>query len=130
MDIYTPTDAVTSGKKLPVYFFIQGGGFAELSNPNYNGTYLVEASGHNIIVVTFNYRVGPFGFLAGQEVEQDASLNNGLKDQRKALEWVQKYISKVSTAVFVFDFLSNGDLSLAEIPNTSSSVVIVPEARR
>ncbi|KAJ5677411.1 uncharacterized protein N7477_003044 [Penicillium maclennaniae] len=94
MDIYTPTDAVNSERNLPVYFFIQGGGFAELSNPNYNGTFLVEASGHNIIVVTFNYRVGPFGFLAGEEVEQGASLNNGLKDQRQALQWVQDHISK------------------------------------
>lgn len=101
MDIYTPTDAVTSGRNLPVYFFIQGGGFAELSNPNYNGSYLVEASDHNIVVVTFNYRVGPFGFLAGKEVEEGASLNNGLKDQLKALEWVQKHISKVNSA-FLF----------------------------
>lgn len=33
------------------------------------------------------------GFLAGSEVEADGSINNGLKDQRKALEWVQNYIS-------------------------------------
>lgn len=107
MDIYTPTNAVNSGKKLPVYFFIQGGGFAELSNPNYNGTYLVEASGHNIIVVTFNYRVGPFGFLAGEEVKQGASLNNGLKDQRQALEWVQRHIGKVCIALFLSHLLSH-----------------------
>ena len=43
----------------------------------------------NIIVITFNYRVGPYGFLASEEV---VSRNNGLRDQRKALEWVQKYI--------------------------------------
>lgn len=96
IDVYSPTSAVQARKKLPVYFFIQGGGFAELSNPNYNGTGLVEASGHNIVVVTFNYRVGPYGFLAGKEVEQGASLNNGLKDQIKALGWVHRYIHKVS----------------------------------
>lgn len=48
-----------------------------------------------MIYVDFNYRVGPYGFLASSEVESKGSLNNGLKDQRKALEWVQKYISKV-----------------------------------
>lgn len=48
-----------------------------------------------MIYVDFNYRVGPYGFLASSEVESQGSLNNGLKDQRKALEWVQKYISKV-----------------------------------
>ncbi|KAJ9631956.1 hypothetical protein H2203_000357 [Taxawa tesnikishii (nom. ined.)] len=48
----------------------------------------------NIVVVNFNYRVGPYGFLASQEVVKGGSINNGLKDQRKALQWVQKYISK------------------------------------
>lgn len=78
-----------------MYFFIQGGGFASLSNQDYSGIGLVKASDFNIVVVTFNYRVGPYGFLAGEEVENGASLNNGLKDQIKALEWVQKHISKV-----------------------------------
>ncbi|KAJ5628323.1 Carboxylesterasetype B [Penicillium lividum] len=94
IDVYAPTKAFTSKASLPVYFFIQGGGFAALSNPNYNGSGLIQAAGHNIVVVTFNYRVGPFGFLASEEVSQGASLNNGLKDQLKALEWVQKHISQ------------------------------------
>jgi len=79
-----------------VYFFIQGGGFNSNSNANYNGSGLVTASGFNIIVVNFNYRVGPYGFIASREiVESDtASTNNGLKDQRKAMEWIQKYITR------------------------------------
>lgn len=92
LDVYAPTGAASQGKMLPVYFFIQGGGFISNSNPNYNGSGLIEASGYEIVVVNFNYRVGPYGFLAGQEVLQSASVNNGLKDQRKALQWVQKYI--------------------------------------
>ncbi|KAJ5951812.1 Carboxylesterase type B [Penicillium vulpinum] len=94
LDIYAPTAALKDSKKLPVYFFIQGGGFAGNSNANYNGTGLINASGNNMVVVTFNYRVGPYGFLAGREIEKGASLNNGLKDQRKALKWVQRHISK------------------------------------
>ncbi|KAI2791527.1 hypothetical protein POX_c04388 [Penicillium oxalicum] len=94
LDIYAPTDAFKHGKKLPVYFFIQGGGFASLSNNNYNGTGLIKASDSNIVVVNFNYRVGPYGFLASEEVEAHASLNNGLKDQIKALQWVKKHIGK------------------------------------
>jgi carboxylesterase type B len=45
-------------------------------------------------VVAFNYRVGLFGFLASAEVAKDptAAVNNGLRDQRAALQWVQKYI--------------------------------------
>jgi carboxylesterase type B len=82
---------------VPVFFWIQGGGFNADSNPDYDGTGLIQASGQNIAVVTFNYRVGPYGFLASEEVERAGSLNNGLKDIIKALEWVQKYIHIVST---------------------------------
>ncbi|KAL9618080.1 MAG: hypothetical protein Q9160_007150 [Pyrenula sp. 1 TL-2023] len=90
LDVYAPSNA-TATSKLPVFFFIQGGGFNADSNPNFNGSGIVTASGYNVVVVTFNYRVGPYGFLAGQEV---SSLNNGLKDQVKALEWVQSYITE------------------------------------
>lgn len=60
-----------------------------------NGNGLVVASGMNIVVVTLNYRVGPYGFLSSQEVEQEASLNNGLKDIIQALKWVQTHIGTV-----------------------------------
>lgn len=66
-----------------------------MTNANYDGTGLIEASDFNIVVVTFNYRVGPYGFLASQEVEQSGGLNNGLKDMIKLLQWVQKYIVQV-----------------------------------
>lgn len=79
---------------MPVYFFIQGGGFNQNSNYNFNGSGLVTASGNNIIVVTSNYRVGPYGFLASEEVLLGGSINNGLKDQRFGMHWVQEYISQ------------------------------------
>lgn len=104
LDVYAPSGA-TGSKGLPVYFYIQGGGFAVNSNANYNGAGLIKASGDNIVVVTFNYRVGPYGFLAGEEVDARASLNNGLKDQRKALQWVHKHISKVRGYHYVSFFM-------------------------
>lgn len=57
---------------------------------------MVEESGGNVVLVNFNYRVGAYGFLASEKVRKDGVLNTGLLDQRKALEWVQKYISLVS----------------------------------
>lgn len=60
-----------------------------------NGTGLVTAGDMGLIVVTFNYRVGPYGFLASREVMGDGNINVGLLDQRKALEWVQANIAKV-----------------------------------
>lgn len=58
LNVFAPSNA-RQGSKLPVYFFIQGGGFNTNSNANYNGSGLIQASGMNIVVVNFNYRVGP-----------------------------------------------------------------------
>lgn len=55
MNIFAPSTA-SKGSKLPVFFFIQGGGFNTNSNANLNGSGLVTASDNNIVVVNFNYR--------------------------------------------------------------------------
>ena len=90
LNVQAPTHA-TPGSKLPVMVYIQGGGFNTNGNPNVNGTGLIKAADNDLVYVTFNYRVGPYGFLTnGDEV----TPNNGLRDQRKALEWVQQHISK------------------------------------
>ena len=102
MDVYAPSSA-TEKSKLPVFFWIQGGGYTGNSNPNYNGTNLINSSGGNVVVVNFNYRVGPFGFLASEKVRKNGDLNAGLLDQRKALQWVQKHISKVGISHLYWD---------------------------
>ncbi|KAH8119020.1 triacylglycerol lipase [Phellopilus nigrolimitatus] len=93
LDVYAPTNASTT-TPLPVYFFIQGGGFSENSNPNYNASGLITAGAMDLVVVTFNYRVGPYGLLASEEVRKNGDINAGLLDQRKALQWVHDNISK------------------------------------
>lgn len=90
LDVYAPSTA-TSASKLPVFFFIQGGGFVSNSNANYNGSGLIQAADNGMIVVNFNYRVGVFGFLTDGD---NITANNGLWDQVKALEWVQRNIAK------------------------------------
>lgn len=94
LDVYAPSNA-TTGSPLPVFFFIQGGGFNQNSNPNFNGSGLIKAADFDLVVVNFNYRVGPYGFLSGKQVAEGGSVNNGMKDMIKALQWVQKYISQV-----------------------------------
>jgi len=47
------------------------------------------AAKENVVVVTFNYRLGPFGFLALPAFGADAG-NYGLRDQLFALGWVQR----------------------------------------
>ncbi|KAF2190580.1 alpha/beta-hydrolase [Zopfia rhizophila CBS 207.26] len=86
----------TNSSSLPVYVFIQGGGFNSNGNANMDGAQLINAASGQMVVVNFNYRVGPYGFLASKEITSDKtlSLNNGLKDQRQLLNWVKTHIDK------------------------------------
>ncbi|THY73998.1 alpha/beta-hydrolase [Aureobasidium pullulans] len=93
ISVITPSSA-TNTSHLPVLFHIPGGGFAQLADPNLDFTDFVKTSGNNIVAVQINYRVGGLGFLAGEEVRSGGALNAGLLDQRKALQWVRKYISQ------------------------------------
>ncbi len=94
--VFAPSNA-TASAKLPVFFQIQGGGFSGSSSPR-DGTTLVKDSNFGLIVVSFAYRVGPYGFLGGvpngsSPSAPEFSVNNGLKDQRKALEWTRAHIA-------------------------------------
>ncbi|KFA66483.1 hypothetical protein S40285_00770 [Stachybotrys chlorohalonatus IBT 40285] len=86
VNVWGPTNA-TADMKLPVLVFIQGGGYTVLANGNWNGTELVNTADRDMVFVNFNYRVGLWGFLAGEEVRQDGALNAGLLDQRFVLQW-------------------------------------------
>ncbi|KXJ86785.1 sterol esterase [Microdochium bolleyi] len=84
------------GDKLPVLFWIFGGGFEFGSAQMYDGRGLVlnsVAQGKPFIFVAVNYRTGGFGFLAGKEVLADGAANLGLLDQRMGLEWVADNIA-------------------------------------
>ncbi|KAL3303941.1 carboxylesterase [Colletotrichum asianum] len=88
VNIFAPSNA-TPDSKLPVMYFIQGGGFQSLSNANFNGSDLARFG--NMLVVQVNYRVGPYGFLQSKEVQAGASMNNGLKDQIQGLKWLKQH---------------------------------------
>ncbi|KAK3487376.1 Alpha/Beta hydrolase protein [Neurospora crassa] len=92
VNVWAPAN-VTEKSKLPVWVFIGGGGYNALTNANWNGSEVVQKSGHNIVMLDFNYRVGMWGFLASQRVKDDGDLNVGLLDQRMLLTWVKKHIS-------------------------------------
>lgn len=80
----------TASSKLPVLFWIFGGGFQFGGTERYDGSSWVAesvAQGKPIIFVAVAYRVGGFGFLPGAEVLADGSANLGLLDQRLGLQW-------------------------------------------
>jgi Carboxylesterase family len=95
LNIHRPA-GTTADSKLPVLFWIFGGGFEIGWNSMYDGAPWVTSSvsqGQPLIMVTTNYRVGGFGFLPGKEVMADGSANLGLRDQRLALQWVADNIA-------------------------------------
>ncbi|ODA78055.1 hypothetical protein RJ55_06658 [Drechmeria coniospora] len=82
---------VKAGDKLPVLFWIFGGGFELGSTNTYDATSLLATAvdqDQPFVFVAVNYRVAGFGFMPGKEILQDGSANLGLLDQRMGLEWV------------------------------------------
>jgi len=76
--------------KKPVMVWVHGGGFAfgSSSEPRYDGSRLAA---RGVVVVTLNYRLGVFGFLAhpSLDAEHPGSGAFGLQDQVAALRWVK-----------------------------------------
>ncbi|KAG6906474.1 hypothetical protein DXG01_013780 [Tephrocybe rancida] len=70
------------------------GGYSLGSAAQYNGEDLVRGAKHDVVAVVIQYRLGLFGFLAGNEVKAGGVLNAGLRDQEFALQWVQEHIAK------------------------------------
>lgn len=115
LNVYVPTEGVTSSSNLPVFAFIHGGGFngGSSSFPPHDMTRFVRLSimkGMPVIGVSLkydnflrrtlqmltagSYRVGAPGFLHSTEMKEAGFLpNNGFRDQRTALLWLQKHIS-------------------------------------
>jgi para-nitrobenzyl esterase len=95
LNVIAPQRPVT--KPLPVMFWIHGGANegGTASSALYKDGTLVN---HGVILVTVNYRLGIFGFLAHPELTAEsahhASGNYGLMDQVLALQWVRDNIAK------------------------------------
>lgn len=91
------TGAKVPKEKKPVIVWIYGGGFSSggAGAPIYDGEAMAKKG---IVFVSFNYRVGIFGFFAHPELTKEsgknASGNYGLMDQVAALQWVKNNIAQ------------------------------------
>lgn len=91
------TAAKSAQEKRPVMVWSHGGGYTMGSGDSlqFDGEAL---SKKGVVLVTYNYRLGVFGFFAHPELTREsgrnASGNYGLMDLAAALRWVQKNISK------------------------------------
>jgi para-nitrobenzyl esterase len=92
LNIWAPAKAHNA----PVFFWIYGGALTTGSSRDalYNGARLAD---QGVIVVSINYRLGVFGYLAHPELSRESPLgisgNYGLLDQIQALHWVHDNIS-------------------------------------
>jgi para-nitrobenzyl esterase len=94
LDIKAPKSK--SKNLLPVMFWIHGGGNTSGLKDTYDFSKMVRK--HNVIVVTINYRLGPFGWFTHPSIQalqdgDDKSSNFGTLDIIAALEWVKSNIS-------------------------------------
>jgi para-nitrobenzyl esterase len=85
-----------SDEPLPVMFWIHGGGNTSGLKDLYDFSVMVKK--HDVIVVSINYRLGPFGWFTHPSIQDlqsglDKTSNFGTLDIIAALEWVQSNIS-------------------------------------
>jgi para-nitrobenzyl esterase len=93
VNVYAPADS-TDKSKLPVMFWIHGGGYSggASSEPRHNGDFLPLKG---VVLVTINYRLGVFGFLATSDLAKEGNGSAGnyaLMDMVAALQWVKANI--------------------------------------
>ncbi len=91
LNVWAPVNA----SKAPVMFWIHGGGNSIGDGGSYNGATL--AARQNVVVVTINYRLGPFGWFAHPDLARgnplDDSGNYGTLDVIRALTWTRDNIT-------------------------------------
>ncbi|KAF7300956.1 Carboxylic ester hydrolase [Mycena indigotica] len=108
-NVYIPINT-TEKSALPVLVYFHGGGFEVGSSRDAPPENIIQGSATPLIFVTFEYRLGQFGFLGGEAVKMNGDLNVGLLDQvsfsaallgmrvniakKAGLEWLQRYIHK------------------------------------
>ena len=97
LNVFTPKK-MSSDKKLPVMFWIHGGGNTSGEAASYDFSKL--ASAHDLVIVSINYRLGFLGwfyhpaFAATSNNLEDKSGNFGTLDQIMALKWVKQNIDE------------------------------------
>ena len=94
LDIKAPKNSLN--KALPVMFWIHGGGNTSGLKDLYDFSKMAKR--HNVVIVSINYRLGPFGWfthpaIQGFQEGLDTSSNFGTLDIIEALKWVQSNIS-------------------------------------
>ena len=95
LNVFSPAGA-KARTRLPIMFWIHGGGYkgGSASEPRHDGDFLPTKG---VVLVTINYRLGVFGFLATTDLANEAggpAGDYGLTDMIAALRWVRQNIAQ------------------------------------
>lgn len=88
LNIFTPYAKPRASRPFPVIMHIHGGKYEHGSGSSFPGHML--AASQEVVVVTFNYRLGVLGFMA--TADNSSAGNYGLADQLAAIQWVRDHI--------------------------------------
>ncbi|KAL7629725.1 hypothetical protein AAE478_001248 [Parahypoxylon ruwenzoriense] len=91
--LYLNVYAAPNASNLPVLVWIHGGGHS-VFGARYEPSVWMNTNDNGFVAVEIQYRLGAFGYLSSADVKAGGQLNTGLLDQRFALKWVQKHISR------------------------------------
>lgn len=91
LNITEPYSAEPPARPHRVIVWIHGGAFVGGSSNIYPLAYMARAG--SAVVVSFNYRLGVFGFMAHPAFDRAYDAGYGLEDQRAALRWVKRNIA-------------------------------------
>ncbi|WP_372699106.1 carboxylesterase/lipase family protein [Arthrobacter sp. JSM 101049] len=126
VNVHAPID-IAPDDRLPVMVFIHGGGYYQGSSADFAGQGEGFAGTGRVVFVSFNYRLGPLGYLdfgAYSTPERPIDGNLGLRDQVAALNWVHENIAAMGgdpDRITVFGESAGG--------NAVTTLLAVPAAR-
>lgn len=119
LDIFVPRKAIETKEKLKIFLYFHGGAFLGGTNkvisPNKGSIIALE---QNIVVMSANYRLGAFGFLFSEllddQIDKEHGLeyyddkitsgNQGLMDQQMAMIWTGEYSKVSSKMIFIIQY--------------------------
>jgi carboxylesterase type B len=106
--------------------WVHGGGYTTGASNKYHPAGIVHGSQGSIVLVTLNYRLNVFGFLASKEINESSANgagNFGIQDQRLAMRWVQDHIAAFggdSSKVTIFGQSAGGNSVMNHLAQEAS----------
>ena len=84
--IFQSRSTQNRSSRAPVLVWIYGGGYTSGEKSGYNAAGLIKASAasgsEGVVFVSFNYRLGAFGWISGPTLQSDGVANAGLYDRK------------------------------------------------